>query len=51
MKKIIILSITFLLSGCSSYQEITEQDVKDTILGLFDSWRFQWCFKLNSQPY
>ena len=34
MNNIIILSITFLLFGCSSYQEITEQDVKDTIRGM-----------------
>ena len=37
MKKIIILSSTIILFGCSSFQEITEQDVKDTILGMFDS--------------
>jgi len=37
MKKGIILSITIILFSCSSYQEITEQEVKDTILGMFDS--------------
>ena len=47
MKKIIILSITFLLCGCNSYQEITEQDVKDTILGLFDSFSVESSDKSN----
>ncbi len=37
MKKIILLSATILLCNCSNYQKITEQDVKDTILGMFDS--------------
>ena len=47
MKKIIIVSITFLLCGCNSYQEITEQDVKDTILGLFDSFSVESSDKSN----
>ena len=47
MNNIIILSITFLLFGCSSYQEITEQDVKDTILGLFDSFSVESSDKSN----
>ena len=37
MKKGIILSLTIILFSCSSYQEITEQEVKDTILDMFDS--------------
>jgi outer membrane biogenesis lipoprotein LolB len=51
MKKIIILSITFLLCGCSSYQEITEQDVKDTILGMFDSFSVESSDKNNFYNY
>jgi len=51
MKNIIILSITFLLCGCSSYQEITEQDVKDTILGMFDSFSVESSEKNNFYNY
>ena len=51
MKNIIILSITFLLCGCSSYQEITEQDVKDTILGMFDSFSVESSDKNNFYNY
>ena len=51
MKKIIIVSITFLLCGCSSYQEITEQDVKDTILGMFDSFSVESNDKSNFYNY
>jgi hypothetical protein len=51
MKKRIILSITVLLFGCSSYQEITEQDVKDTILGMFDSFSVESSDKNNFYNY
>ena len=51
MKKIIILSINFLLCGCRSYQEITEQDVKDTILGRFDSFSVESSDKNNFYNY
>ena len=51
MKKIFILSTTFLLCCCSSYQEITEQDVKDTILGMFDSFSVESNDKSNFYNY
>ena len=51
MKKIFILSTTFLLCSCSSYQEITEQNVKDTILGMFDSFSVESNDKSNFYNY
>ena len=51
MKKIFILSTTFLLCSCSSYQEITEQDVKDTILGMFDFFSVESNDKSNFYNY
>jgi len=51
MKKIFILSTTFLLCCCSSYQKITEQDVKDTILGMFDSFSVESNDKSNFYNY
>ena len=51
MNNIIILSITFLLFGCSSYQEITEQDVKDTIRGMSYSFFVECSDKNNFYNY
>ena len=51
MKKIILLSATILLCNCSNYQKITEQDVKDTILGMFDSFSVESSDKNNFYNY
>ena len=51
MKKIILLSATILLCNCSNYQRITEQDVKDTILGMFDSFSVESSDKNNFYNY
>ena len=51
MNNIIILSITYLLFGCSSYQEITEQDVKDTIRGMSYSFSVECSDKNNFYNY
>ena len=51
MKNIIILSITFLLCSCSSFQEITEQDVKDTIRGVSHSFSVESSDKNNFYNY
>ena len=37
MKKIMILSINLLLFGCTSNQRITEEEIMNTLLGMFDS--------------
>ena len=37
MKKIMILLIVFLLNGCTSNQKISEDEVMNTLLGMFDS--------------
>ena len=37
MKKIMILLIAFLLNGCTSNQKISEEEVMNTLLGMFDS--------------
>ena len=47
MKKIIILSIAFLLNGCTSNQKISEQEVMNTILGMFDSFSVESSNKEN----
>ena len=51
MKNIIILSISYLLCGCSSYQEITEQDVKDTIREMSHSFSVESSDKNNFYNY
>jgi len=51
MKKIILLSATILLCNCSNYQKITEQDVKDTLLGMFDSFSVESSDKNNFYNY
>ena len=51
MKKIILLSATILLCNCSNHKEITEQDVKDTILGMFDSFSVESSDKNNFYNY
>jgi len=51
MKKIILLSATILLCNCSNYQKITEQDVKDTILRMFDSFSVESSDKNNFYNY
>ena len=51
MKKVILLSATILLCNCSNYQKITEQDVKDTILGMFDSFSVESSDKNNFYNY
>ena len=47
MKKIIILSIAFLLNGCTSNQKISEQEVMNTLLGMFDSFSVESSNKEN----
>ena len=51
MKKIIILAISLLFCSCSSNQKITEQDVMDTILGMFDSFSVESSDKTNFYNY
>jgi len=51
MKKVILLSATILLCNCSNYQKITEQDVKDTLLGMFDSFSVESSDKNNFYNY
>jgi len=51
MKKIILLSATIILCNCSNYQKITEQDVKDTLLGMFDSFSVESSDKNNFYNY
>ena len=47
MKKIIILSIAFLLNGCTSNQKISEEEVMNTLLGMFDSFSVESSNKEN----
>ena len=47
MKKIIILSINLLLFGCTPNQRITEEDIMNTLLGMFDSFSVESSDKDN----
>ena len=47
MKKIIILSIAFLLNGCTSNHKISEEYVMNTLLGMFDSFSVESSNKEN----
>ena len=47
MKKIMILLIPFLLNGCTSNHKISEQEVMNTILGMFDSFSVESSNKEN----
>ena len=47
MKKIMILSINLLLFGCTSNQRITEEDIMNTLLGMFDSFSVESSDKNN----
>ena len=47
MKKIMILSINLLLFGCTSNQRITEEDIMNTLLGMFDSFSVESSNKYN----
>ena len=47
MKKILILSINLLLFGCTSNQRITEEDIMNTLLGMFDSFSVESSDKNN----
>jgi hypothetical protein len=47
MKKIMILSIAFLLNGCTSNQKISEDEVMNTLLGMFDSFSVESSNKEN----
>ena len=47
MKKIMILSINLLLFGCTSNQRITEEDIMNTLLGMFDSFSVESSDKSN----
>jgi len=47
MKKIMILSINLLLFGCTSNQKITEEDIMNTLLGMFDSFSVESSDKNN----
>ena len=47
MKKIMILLIAFLLNGCSSNQKISEEEVMNTLLGMFDSFSVESSNKEN----
>ena len=47
MKKILILSINLLLFGCTSNQRITEEDIMNTLLGMFDSFSVESSDKDN----
>ena len=47
MKKIMILSINLLLFGCTSNQRITEEDIMNTLLGMFDSFSVESSDKDN----
>ena len=47
MKKIMILLIAFLLNGCTSNQKISEQEVMNTLLGMFDSFSVESSNKEN----
>ena len=47
MKKIMILSTYLLLFGCTSNQRITEEDIMNTLLGMFDSFSVESSDKNN----
>ena len=47
MKKIMILSINLLFFGCTSNQKITEEDIMNTLLGMFDSFSVESSDKDN----
>ena len=47
MKKIMILLIAFLLNGCTLNQKISEQEVMNTLLGMFDSFSVESSNKEN----
>ena len=47
MKKIMILSINLLLFGCTSNQRITEEDIMNTLLGMFNSFSVESSDKDN----
>ena len=47
MKKIMILLIPFLLNGCTSNHKISEEDVMNTLLGMFDSFSVESSNKEN----
>ena len=47
MKKIMILSINLLLFGCTSNERITEEDIMNTLLGMFDSFSVESSDKNN----
>ena len=47
MNKIMILSINLLLFGCTSNQRITEEDIMNTLLGMFDSFSVESSDKDN----
>ena len=47
MKKIMILLIPFLLNGCTSNQKISEEEVMNTLLGMFDSFSVESSNKEN----
>ena len=47
MKKIMILLITLLLNGCTSNQKISEEEVMNTLLGMFDSFSVESSNKEN----
>ena len=47
MKKIMILSMNLLLFGCTSNQRITEEDIMNTLLGMFDSFSVESSDKDN----
>ena len=51
MKKIMILSINLLLFGCTSNQKITEEDIMNTLLGMFDSFSVESSDKNNLQVH
>ena len=47
MKKIMILLINLLLFGCTSNQRITEEEIMNTLLGMFDSFSVESIDKDN----
>ena len=51
MKKIVLKLIVLLSFSCNSSNEITEQEVKDTILGMFDSFSVESDDKNNFYNY
>ena len=47
MKKIMILLVAFLLNGCTSNQKISEEEVMNTLLSMFDSFSVESSNKEN----